>query len=61
MSETTECSVEGCDRPVVNTRGWCALHYQRWRRTGDPLSTRKCGAQPRQYKFDENGKVVPVT
>lgn len=30
------CSVEGCGRPHY-ARGWCAMHYQRWRNHGDPL------------------------
>jgi HNH endonuclease len=37
------CSIEGCDRPVLG-RGWCAAHYQRWKRHGDPLAG---GAQRR--------------
>jgi hypothetical protein len=32
----TACSVEGCGRPTKG-RGWCSLHYQRWRHHGDPL------------------------
>lgn len=32
------CSVNGCDRPVSG-HGFCSLHYQRWRRNGDPLTT----------------------
>lgn len=27
---------EHCDRPA-GKRGWCTLHYQRWRNHGDPL------------------------
>lgn len=30
------CSVPGCDR-VARARGWCRLHYERWKRQGDPL------------------------
>ncbi|MFJ6993828.1 endonuclease VII domain-containing protein [Streptomyces sp. NPDC003090] len=31
------CTVEGCSRPVrVRSRGWCAMHYGRWQRHGDP-------------------------
>jgi hypothetical protein len=33
---TRVCAVDGCDRPA-RTRGWCATHYTRWRRHGDPL------------------------
>lgn len=27
------CSAEGCDRPCVS-RGWCQMHYCRWRKHG---------------------------
>ena len=31
------CSIEGCDRPINKIKkGWCRLHYERWRRHGDP-------------------------
>lgn len=29
------CTIDGCTRPHYG-RGWCAAHYQRWRRNGDP-------------------------
>ena len=32
------CGISGCDQPIfVRKYGWCAKHYHRWRRTGDPL------------------------
>lgn len=34
------CSIENCDKRVAG-RGWCKLHWQRWRRTGDPNKVRQ--------------------
>lgn len=37
------CLVAGCDRASFlpgSGRGWCGLHYQRWKRHGDPLGLR---------------------
>lgn len=28
------CTIEGCNRPH-KARGWCAMHHNRWLRTGD--------------------------
>lgn len=33
---TAHCSIEGCES-VALSRGWCAKHYRRWERHGDPL------------------------
>ena len=30
------CLIPNCERTDVIARGWCPLHYQRWRRLGDP-------------------------
>jgi hypothetical protein len=39
------CSIEGCGKPVVG-RGWCSMHYARWRTYGDPLyQTRRYAPQ----------------
>jgi hypothetical protein len=31
------CAVDGCEKPA-HARGWCPMHYQRWRQRGDPGS-----------------------
>lgn len=33
MTQGKMCSVETCERDSL-ARGWCGLHYMRWRRTG---------------------------
>jgi len=38
-SAAAVCSVSGCDRKVW-ARGWCRLHYERWREHGDPIATK---------------------
>lgn len=48
MSQST-CSIEGCTKAVGGSRGWCPMHYQRWRHHGhfglcDPKPTPTCNA-----------------
>lgn len=33
------CTIEGCQNTGYLTRGWCAMHYTRWSRHGDPMKT----------------------
>lgn len=43
------CSIEGCNKTAQPGRkGWCLMHYTRWRSNGDPLVT----------KYDRNVKGV---
>lgn len=34
------CTVPDCDRPQ-NARGWCKMHWKRWRRNGDPSARQR--------------------
>lgn len=34
MADAT-CTIEGCGKKML-ARGWCSMHYRRWRVTGDP-------------------------
>lgn len=36
MTQNKRCSIEGCQRTDIEARGWCLLHYSRWRYNGDP-------------------------
>ena len=38
----TQCSVEGCSNENVLARGWCSKHYQRWKKHGNPVTTKIC-------------------
>lgn len=33
-----ECSIDGCGKPHKG-HGWCSMHFQRWKKYGDPLYT----------------------
>lgn len=35
MADKPLCSIPGCDKPAV-ARGWCPMHYRRWKLYGDP-------------------------
>ena len=39
------CSVDECGRSV-HARGWCLLHYERWRRSGDPVTPGRILREP---------------
>lgn len=36
MADKRVCKIDGCDK-AVKARGWCGMHWWRWRHHGDPL------------------------
>ena len=57
MSKRT-CSVDGCDSSH-QSRGMCKLHYQRWLRTGDPLTARPLGPKRKHVVCTVEGCGLP--
>lgn len=51
---TRTCTVEGCDRDA-RARGWCGMHWQRWRRTGDPTKLLGRG-RPRKDAWEHGSR-----
>ncbi|WP_082305397.1 HNH endonuclease signature motif containing protein [Leucobacter japonicus] len=45
------CAVDGCDSPGWSGRGYCNLHYKRWKSNGDPL-IRLHGGRPKAAIID---------
>ena len=36
-TNTKTCTIENCEKSGPLVRGWCSMHYTRWKTTGDPL------------------------
>lgn len=58
------CSILDCGKPHYG-RGWCNMHYARWRRTGDPLAVNtrygpKSSAQARFWKHVNRNGPTPA-
>jgi hypothetical protein len=54
-----EASGKRCERPATSL-GWCRMHYNRWKRTGDAIG--KWGAEPRKsrgYTTTDGYKMAP--
>ena len=64
------CAINGCDREHYG-RGWCSLHYQRWKRWGNPVYTavrppRLSAADVVAYELkratrESNGCIIPTS
>jgi len=46
------CLIDNCNRPSV-CRGWCTLHYQRWKKHRDPLKSEHHGHTGKGKKTPE--------
>lgn len=46
-NNNTTCSIEGCGKPC-KARGWCGMHYQRWRVSGTPDDARGYYSSPEE-------------
>ncbi len=54
------CSIDGCNNEA-SSRGWCHMHYTRWRRHGDPLHVEFIMGDDLarlMSKFDQNGPIA---
>lgn len=49
------CSMPDCPKKVL-ARTWCATHYQRWKRHGDPTFVMKTSLAPGAITLDEKLK-----
>lgn len=60
MSQCLEpalCAIESCSRLTVS-RGWCKLHYDAWRRHGDPTHRAKRGRKRKDRRYNTNGYIL---
>lgn len=52
MGDVRFCSIADCGKPH-RAFGWCAKHYTRWRRYGDPLSAKRvANGEPLKWIHD---------
>lgn len=42
------CSIDACEKQVFS-RGWCHMHWNRWRRHGDPLARKYLESTPENF------------
>lgn len=55
MTQNKRCSIKGCQRIDVEARGWCLLHYSRWRYNGDPNYQKPTVEERFWEKMDKSG------
>lgn len=50
------CKIDECVKPAIG-RGWCAMHYSRWRRKGDPHNAGQSVSRPKPQLTENDGGV----
>lgn len=57
--QPSECIIDECSNPAF-ARGWCEIHYGRWRRTGDPMLVRPAGrrSKPKGRTLHSSGYIL---
>lgn len=59
MTQRT-CLIDGCEKPAKG-RGWCGMHYARWRKHGDTHTVHKnSGKRGRRHK-DLDAHILSMT
>ncbi len=57
MTTSNACKIKTCDRPI-KARGWCSLHYDRWRKYSDPTIEVQQGAQKGRVVSKDTGRKI---
>lgn len=45
ITPLSTCKIDNCSKPIRG-RGWCIMHWQRWRSNGDPLVVKNVVSAP---------------
>lgn len=58
MTSDIVCLIDDCDKPAL-TRGWCAAHYMRFHRHGDPEAGMTLRGAPKNWVYEFLKSAMP--